>query len=209
VKQAIMRTKHPTEFRQAQIAEAALRLIGLRGISSLTMATLAAEVGVTVGALYKHFPSRDPILVAVAALVVRLVEGTMPPADRPPVARLTALADGRVALMASRPELATILFSEQVLLALPAEAVAKLQDIVMRPGRVIAAALTEARAAGDVRDDVPLPELVALTMGTIRHLTFLTASPLGGKMAGVTPVAGVWQTYLTLIRPGGAHAQEP
>ncbi len=43
------------EERRVEIADAALRLIATEGIASLTVATLANELGLTGGALYRHF----------------------------------------------------------------------------------------------------------------------------------------------------------
>jgi AcrR family transcriptional regulator len=202
-----MRRKQPTQVRQAQITEAALHLIGQNGIAALTMATLAAEVGVTTGALFRHFPSREAILEAVAARVADMTAGSLPGDTLPPLERLTSLAMGRAAIVASRPELVAMLFSEQVMLALPPTAVERLQDIAVATGTFVATTLQEAQAAGLVRADLPLPHLVALTMGTIRHLAFLSGSRLGGKVAGMAPPADIWQAYLRLISTGGSHDQ--
>jgi AcrR family transcriptional regulator len=203
-----MTSKQPTLARQAQITDAALRLIGLRGIADLTMAHLAAEVGVSTGALFRHFPSREAILEAVAIRATELAAAATPPATLPPLERLTGLTEARMALMEQRPEMVAILFSEQLMLALPPAAVDRLQDIVVTTGAFVAQALQEARQAGHVRDDLPLPHLVAITMGTIRHLVFLSGTTLGGKMSRMTSAAEIWQSYLTLIRPGGHHADD-
>lgn len=59
-----MNTRLPTEERQADIVAATLALA--RGVSPalITTGDIAAEVGVTQGALFKHFPSKDAIWLA-------------------------------------------------------------------------------------------------------------------------------------------------
>jgi AcrR family transcriptional regulator len=198
--------RQSTQTRREQITEAALRLIGLHGISALTMADLAAEVGVTTGALFRHFPSRDAILEAVAVRVADLIDESMPDAALGPLERLNGLALSRAAMMERRPELAAILFSEQVMMALPPAAVERMQRIVADTATFIAQALAEAAAAGLIRRDLPLPHLVALTMGTIRHLAFLSGSILGGKVAQPAATGAIWQSYLSLITTGADHA---
>src|SRR4051794_4959992 len=47
------------------IAATALTLLDRHGIDWLTMRKLAAELDVSVGALYWHFPNRDSLLAAV------------------------------------------------------------------------------------------------------------------------------------------------
>lgn len=56
-----VQTRLPTEKRQAEIVAAALRLA--RDVSPVLITTndLAAVIGVSQGAVFKHFPSKDAI----------------------------------------------------------------------------------------------------------------------------------------------------
>ena len=62
-----------TTAKRTEIADAALRIIGERGITALTMASLAEELGVSPGAPFRHFSSRNEILEEVAHRVVELM----------------------------------------------------------------------------------------------------------------------------------------
>ena len=53
--------RKPTAERKEEILDAAARIMARDGIASLTIATLAREVGVTTGALFRHFETRDAI----------------------------------------------------------------------------------------------------------------------------------------------------
>ena len=59
-----MQTRLPTEERQAEIVAAALKLA--RDISpvSITTSDIAAAIGVSQGAVFKHFPTKDAIWLA-------------------------------------------------------------------------------------------------------------------------------------------------
>lgn len=59
------RRYHHGEVRQAAQA-AALRLLEQNGADAITMRAIAAEVGVDHRALYRHFPDRDAVLIALA-----------------------------------------------------------------------------------------------------------------------------------------------
>ncbi|MGV6844974.1 MAG: TetR/AcrR family transcriptional regulator [Lutibacter sp.] len=54
-----------TETRQAQIKEAVLDIISTEGLSKLSTKNLAAKVGVSEGAIYRHFKSKKDILLSV------------------------------------------------------------------------------------------------------------------------------------------------
>ncbi len=59
------RVRQTGAARKAQIARAALDLIGQGGIQKLTTAAIARRVGVSEAGLYRHFPGKEQILDAV------------------------------------------------------------------------------------------------------------------------------------------------
>jgi len=54
-----------TETRQAQIKEAVLDIISTEGLAKLSTKNLAAKVGVSEGAIYRHFKSKKDILLSI------------------------------------------------------------------------------------------------------------------------------------------------
>jgi AcrR family transcriptional regulator len=54
-----------TETRQAQIKEAVLDIISNEGLAKLSTKNLAAKVGVSEGAIYRHFKSKKDILLSI------------------------------------------------------------------------------------------------------------------------------------------------
>ncbi|AMC11099.1 hypothetical protein Lupro_07490 [Lutibacter profundi] len=54
-----------TETRQAQIKEATLDIISNEGLAKLSIKNLAAKVGVSEGAIYRHFKSKRGILLSI------------------------------------------------------------------------------------------------------------------------------------------------
>ena len=54
-----------TETRQAQIKEAVLDIISKEGLAKLSTKNLAAKVGVSEGAIYRHFKSKKDILLSI------------------------------------------------------------------------------------------------------------------------------------------------
>ena len=61
-----MPTAHlDSEVRRHQIVHTARRIVATQGMASLTIQELAREVGVSEGAIYRHFKSKDEILLAL------------------------------------------------------------------------------------------------------------------------------------------------
>jgi len=56
--------------RRDEIAEAALRAFRRKGFQATSMAEIIAESGLSAGAIYGHFASKDAIIVDVASRVV-------------------------------------------------------------------------------------------------------------------------------------------
>ena len=76
-----MTVRQPTEERRRQIADAALKVIAERGLGRFTTQAIAAEIGVTDATLFRHFASKeDIVLAALDRVEERLFEG-FPPED--------------------------------------------------------------------------------------------------------------------------------
>lgn len=63
------------EQRRRQLVEAAVRLIGTHGIQGTTVSKISAELGLTEMAAYRHFASKEEILMAASSyLLDRILE---------------------------------------------------------------------------------------------------------------------------------------
>ncbi|MCP3915980.1 MAG: TetR/AcrR family transcriptional regulator [bacterium] len=163
--------RKPSSVRRREIAEAALRVIGEHGATSLTAASLGREVGLTAGALFRHFATLDDILSAAVDVAIEAVDTTFPSDELPPIARLRELALQRIELIGGRPGLAWLLLSDhQVYLCVPEAAVTRLRAVVQRSRAFLLAAFREGVARGDLRADVEPETLLPIFTGTIHSL---------------------------------------
>jgi AcrR family transcriptional regulator len=190
--------------RRTEIADAALRIIATRGISALTVAALAHELGLTGGALYRHFESTDEILVAVAARAVELVDATLPAADLPPLDWLERFIESRSKTVGGHPGLVRLLVSDQVAMALPPAAAEHVQGAVRRTSTAIEHAMRRGQELGDVRDDVDARDLVPIVAGTVQLIALAHA---GSHQSGVVLPSRAWATLRTLLARPKATAR--
>ena len=106
--------REKSEHRREQIVRAALALLAEAPLSELSTRRIAGAVGISQPALFRHFRSREAILVEVIAtaradlghVVTRIV--STPSA---PHARLGALADALVGYVTENPGLPRLLFA--------------------------------------------------------------------------------------------------
>jgi AcrR family transcriptional regulator len=193
-----MTQRRSTEVRQAEIADAALRIIATRGIGALTVAALAKELGLTGGALYRHFESTDAILEAVAARAVAVLVETMPDPSLPPLEWLERFIESRASTVSGHTGLARLLFSDQLALALPPSALEHLRSVFKTTSMAMLRALAEGQARGQIRRDLEPMELVPIVMGSVQMLAL---SQAGTIMPRMTSAPKIWSTLHTLLSP--------
>ncbi|WP_243288341.1 TetR/AcrR family transcriptional regulator [Geothrix terrae] len=186
--------------KRAEIADAALRVIETRGIAALTTSALAAELGVSSGAPFRHFANRDEILEAVVLRVEELILGTFPPETDPPLERIQSLIRARAKVVGGHRGIGRLMFSEQFALALPETAAVRLRTVVARTRAFLLQALDEGRREGTVRTDLSPEALLTVTFGMLMHLVYAQAAGQGRLQdAGETCAI-----LLTLLRPVSA-----
>ncbi len=99
------RTRKATEQRRIEIADAALRIVGQRGVEGVTVAGIAEAIGISGPALYKHYPSRAEILEAAMDLLLQRVISWMDSATNPnALERLRELVSSHASTMAMNYE---------------------------------------------------------------------------------------------------------
>ncbi|KIZ16603.1 TetR/AcrR family transcriptional regulator [Streptomyces natalensis] len=88
------------EAKRAEIVAAARRCFARDGFHQTSMPDIAAEAGVSAGAPYRYFTSKEEIILAIAGDAFRLifepVERLAESADAPSVAELVAAALGTI-----------------------------------------------------------------------------------------------------------------
>lgn len=108
--------KHmPAEERRAVTVEAVVKLAAEQNPSEITTTAIAKHMGVTQGALFKHFPTKDAILQAVmewmAERLLSRVEKAAHSASSP-AAAIEAMFMAHVEFVVEHPGVPRMLFGE-------------------------------------------------------------------------------------------------
>jgi TetR/AcrR family transcriptional regulator, fatty acid metabolism regulator protein len=168
--------RRSSEVRQVELTEAALHIIGTRGIAALSTRTLAEQVGLSTGAIFRHFASLDALLEAVVAKVESVLESTYPSRDLPARERLERFVEARSAAVGNQLGILRLVVSEQFLLALPEDGSARLSACVTKSRAFVVRCLREGQDEGEFRTDVDAGALAVVVMGTIQMLALSTSN---------------------------------
>lgn len=122
-----MQVRLSTEERQAEIVAAALHLARESSPALITSANIATAIGVTQGAVFKHFPTKDAIWLAAMRWVREtLLQRLQAAADQTstPLDALSAMFRAHVEFVMAHPGVPRFIFHE---LQQPADSAAKLE----------------------------------------------------------------------------------
>lgn len=104
--------------RRRRIVQAAAALASRGGVEAMQMRTVAERAGVALGTLYRYFPSKMDLVVAVVSEELDLLEGSMerrPPGSSTPAARAVELLMRATRGLMREPELADALIRSLLL----------------------------------------------------------------------------------------------
>lgn len=189
--------RRTSEVRQSELTDAALHLIATRGIAALTTRRLADEVGLSSGAIFRHFASLEALLDAVVSRVETVLDTTYPPSELPARERLERFVAARSALVGSQVGILRLVLCEQFLLALPKSGSARLSACVQKTRKFVRDCLREGQETGDLRADVDAEALAVVVMGTLQMLALSTAK----RRRRATEAQAVRSGLVALLRP--------
>lgn len=194
-------TRLPTETRQAEIVAAALRLAQDRSPASITTTDLAGALGLSQGALFKHFASKESIWLAAMAWVTENLLRSLNDAAQQAATPLEALQrvfDAHVAFVVSFPGVPRVIFHE---LQQAADSPLKQQVRSLMQGyrQLLLRLLKAAVQRGDAAADLDVSAAATLFVGIVQGLVM--QSMLSGQISSMRAQAPpVFHLYLCGIR---------
>lgn len=194
-----MTQRQPTESRQRQIAEAALKIIATQGLGKFRTAAIAEEVGLAEGTIFRHFSNKTEIVLAAITLMEEKLEEGFPPEHEDPLERLGIFMRRRLELVLSHPGVFRAFFSDQLAQAAGEEGLARVSRIKKESTEFALSCLMEASQKGQLRAGVEPQFLVRMIQGTAHAFLF---GPLPMNWTEGDPAAlaeRVWKTIRKLI----------
>lgn len=189
--------KHlPADERRAATVEAVIGLAAEQNPSDITTTAIAQRMGLTQGALFRHFPTKDAILQAAMAWVAeRLLARVDKAAEEAssPLAALDAMFMTHIAFVSEHPGVPRMLFGE---LQRPGETLPKkiVQALIRQYSDRLRRLLKAGKAKGELHVELDVEAAAVLFIGTIQGLVM--QSLLAGDVTRIRRDApGVFAIY--------------
>lgn len=187
--------------RRAETVETVVELAAEQNPSEITTAAIAKRMGLTQGALFRHFPNKDAILGAVMEWVAERLMArieTAVHAKSSPLDALESMFMAHVEFIAEHPGIPRMLFGE---LQRAQESTPKrmAQTLIRRYARRLKHLFEQGKACGELAQGLDEKAAATLFIGTIQGLVM--QSLLAGDVNGIRRAApGVFAIYKRGIR---------
>jgi len=196
--------------RREEIIRVTLALAAKQGVDDVTTQDMAQAMGLTQGAVFRHFPSKDAIWLAVMQWVRdRLMDvlGRAAAQGRDPLDALQRMFFAHIEFIAGHPAIPRVLMSEH----LHGRNTALRQlvtEIMLGYEAKIAGLLGDAQARGLARADLDAHAAATLYIGMIQGLVLQT-SILRGKRTLAAEAARAFPIFLQAIRQPSSQETIP
>ncbi|HJX58806.1 MAG TPA: TetR/AcrR family transcriptional regulator [Thiobacillus sp.] len=201
--------------RREEIIRVTLELAAKQGVDDVTTQDMAQAMGVTQGAVFRHFLSKDAIWLAVMQWVRDRLMGVLGRAaeqGRDPLDALQRMFFAQINFIASHPAIPRVLMSEH-LHGRSAALRRLVTEIMLGYEAKIAGLLADAQAQGLARADLDVHAAATLYIGMIQGLVLqtsilrgqrtLTARTLTAEAARTFPV------FMQAVRPLSTQGTPP
>lgn len=195
------------QSRRDQIVEAAFELLATTPLARLSTRAIASAVGVTQPALFRHFASREDLLVAVvdtAKAELEAVVGPLLGSGDPPLRICLRIGQQLAAYIDRRPGLPRLLFAD--LARETPELRLALERLLTKQRSVISSLVRLAIGDGSARPDVDPAAAATLFVGALQALALdRDLSATGDELTERVPAAlALWHAGLATIGPSPA-----
>ncbi|ODS99557.1 MAG: TetR family transcriptional regulator [Lautropia sp. SCN 69-89] len=192
----------PADARRAETVDTVLALAAEQNPSEITTAAIAQRMGLTQGALFRHFPTKDAIWAAVMnwvaeRLMARVERAAQSAAS--PLAALEAMFVAHAGFIAEHPGVPRMLFGE---LQRGGDSVTRqmVQTLLGRYRDRVRALIEQGESGGELDPQVDPEQAALVFIGTIQGLVM--QSMVAGDMQRVRSDAPA--AFATLCRGIGS-----
>lgn len=189
-------SRQPTESRQSEIVATLVRLSAEHSSTEITTADIAKAMNLTQGALFRHFPTKEAIRLAVVAWIEDNLLGRVDQARRQAASSLQALEAmflAHVTFVMEHPGAPRLVFGE---LQQPADSPLKqgVSRLIQRYHALLGEVLDAAAREGALRPGLDRAAAAALFLGAIQGLV-MQAMLLGSTDRLIDQARGVFALY--------------
>ncbi|MSN26914.1 MAG: TetR family transcriptional regulator [Geobacter sp.] len=196
-----MLEKKSTRVRKEEIVQAALEVVGRKGVRALTISAIADSAGMSEANIYRHFSGKDEIFAAVAEFIGTAVvsnAAAIAGGSRKPLDKLETIFFSHIALIMEHPGIPRFVFSDDIHLGqrnLADTLSVRIGNYIETITGVIAAGIAE----GELKAGL-LPRETALTLLGMIQFTALRWTMSNSSFEIQPEAEKLWLNFLHLVR---------
>jgi AcrR family transcriptional regulator len=201
-----VRQRKPTAVRKTEIVDAAMSLVAELGGRGFTTKHLAARVGLTEGAIFRHFPSMEAVADAMVDRMEALLFDGFPPEGEVPLERLEAFFRRRVSVLSEAPYVSRLLLSDHVVMLAGEGHGERVVAMKRRSQGFVRECLREAAKRGELEAGVTPATGEVLVVGTILAIGHSMAAQARRSAKGAGLADEIWPLIARALRGSKAPA---
>lgn len=196
-----MLEKKSSRVRKKEIIQAALEVVGKKGLRALTISAIADSAGMSEANIYRHFSGKDEIYSALADFIGSEVMGkaaTIAGRSRKPLEKLESIFFSHITLITGHPGIPRFVFSDDVHLKhrnIADKLALRIGNYIETITGVIAAGIAE----GELKPELS-PRETALTLLGMIQFTALRWTISNASFEIQPEAEKLWQNFLSLVR---------
>ena len=194
--------KMRSDVRREQVVQAALKIVGKKGVGALTTSAIAREVGVSEANLYRHFKNKEEILFETGKGIGTAIRNNLEVVLASPVRPVLKLKRAflmHLEFIEKNEGIPRLGFSEEMHINNK-----RLQKVFLKNIELYASGLEalfrDAQREGSVRRDVDRRALAAMLIGMVQVLV-MRWSLSGFSFSLKTEGMKLWKNYEKCITP--------
>jgi AcrR family transcriptional regulator len=187
--------------RQQEIINIAIDLMARKGVQELTIKNLSQKIGIVESAIYRHFKSKQDILLGILNIFKENKEeifAAIEEVSSSPLAQLHILFNKRFEHFSKNPAVASVIFSEDFFRN-DKRLSQMVYDIMQINQSIIIDIVKRGQLAGEIRNDLQAKQLSFILTGALRLIvTQWRLSEFDFDL--VAEGRNVWQTLEKMIK---------
>lgn len=156
--------------RQEEIINKAIKIIDQRGIQGLTIKNLAKEIGVTEGAIYRHFENKRQILTSILTLFQDKMDEFHTSdqlSGKTTFWKISSTLNHFRKLFEANPAIVSVIFAEEIFQN-DNELSEKVAGLIKKNQEFMLSLIKEGKANGELRGDLGEQMMVSSILGHFR-----------------------------------------
>lgn len=195
---AVAHQYEKSDVRRRQIAEAALAVIADQGLGRFTTRAIGSLVGISDGAIFRHFRNKEEIVLAAIAALEETMSAHWND-DPDPVTRLERFFRARAAFVGEHRSVGRLLLSDQLAQAAGEAGYEKVRRWRRENRDWVLDRLRDVAAAGRLRRELTPEGSVRLVQGVVATFVIDGALDLGRSVPLEARVDEAWRALAVAL----------